>query len=222
MSKLKIYACSGLEGVKKIAVQNRVVADLENSGWRENEVLRKYLGTSKDGGCAEYFLYIFIPESDLYMYNAIIYKKRKQQLETFKYVRELFVGHEYGSEEDMINVIRNGIEATFGATVEDVLLLIRKGKYKGVGVVDPVSLTAEAIAAIVVAIVNLVISVIAGVITYCQNVNVAKYTAPTFKEIEESTPAATDFTKNTKNKGMLWGLVAGAALLLVGTLKKSN
>lgn len=216
MSKLKIYACSGLEGVKKIAVQNRVVADLENSGWRENEVLRKYLGTSKDGGCAEYFLYIFIPESDLYMYNAIIYKKRKQQLETFKYVRELFVGHGYGTEEDMINVIRNGIEATFGTTVEDVLRSIKKGAYEGVG------LATEVIVAIVSAIVALVTSVISGVISYCQNVNVAKYTAPTFKELEESTPAATDFTKNTKNKGMLWGLAVGAALLLVGTFKKSN
>lgn len=215
MSKLKIYACSGVE-IPRLSVSNRVVSDLENSGWRESETLRKYLGTSKDGGCAEYFLYIFIPDSEISKYNAVIYRKRKQQIETFKYVRELFVGHEYGTEEDMINVIRNGIEATFGTTVEDVLRSVKKGEYQGVG------LATEVIVAIVSAVVALVTSVISGVISYCQNVNVAKYTAPTIKELEESTPAATDFTRNTKNKGMLFGLVAGAALLLVGTFKKSN
>lgn len=219
MSKLNIYACSGVE-IPRLSVSNRVVSDLENSGWRESETLRKYLGTSKDGGCAEYFLYIFIPDSEVSKYNAVIYKKRKQQIETFKYVRELFVGHNYGTEEDMINVIRSGIEATFGTSVENVLLLVRNGQYKGVG--DPITLSVEAIVYIVVAIINLVTSVITGVIAYCQNVNVAKYTAPTVKELEDSTPAATDFTKNTKNKGLLWGAIAGAALLLVGTFKKSN
>lgn len=215
MSKLKIYACSGVGSID-LSIANKVTADLENAGWYENETLRKYLGSSENGGCAEYFLYIFIPESDLSRYNATIYKKRKQQLETFKYVRELFVGHRYGTEQDMLNIIRSGIEKTFGTTVENVLHLVRNGKFEGVG------LATEVIVAIVSAVVALVTSVISGVISYCQNVNVAKYTAPTMKELEESTPTATDFTSNVKKSSMLWGVVAGAALLLIGTFKSSN
>lgn len=59
MSKLNIYACSG---VGDVSASQRVAQNIENSGWMRNETLRKYLGSGKDGGCAEYFLYIFIPD----------------------------------------------------------------------------------------------------------------------------------------------------------------
>lgn len=210
MSKLKIYACSG---VGAVSPAQRVAQDIENSGWMRNETLRKYLGTSKDGGCAEYFLYIFIPEEDLAKYNATIIKKRKQQLKTYAYVRELFVGHQYGSEVEMMDVIRNGIEKTFGASVETVLYEIQTGKREGVG------LATEAIVAIISAVVTIVIAVVNGVIDYCKSVKVAKYTAPTFQEVKESAPAPTDMTSGTRKNGLLWGAIAGIALLLFGTDK---
>lgn len=211
MSKLNIYACSG---VGAVSPAQRVSQDIENSGWMRNETLRKYLGTSKDGGCAEYFLYIFIPDSDLAKYNATIIKKRKQQLKTYAYVRELFVGHQYGSEAEMKDVIRKGIEKTFGASVEAVLDGIRSGE-KGVGV----PLTAAAIVSIITAVLSAVTAIVTGIIKYCQSVNVAKYTAPTYQEIEQSAPAATDITGSVRNKGILFGAIAGIALLLYGTFK---
>lgn len=211
MSKLNIYACSG---VGAVSPAQRVSQDIENSGWMRNETLRKYLGTSKDGGCAEYFLYIFIPDSDLAKYNATVIKKRKQQLKTYAYVRELFVGHQYGSEAEMKDVIRKGIEKTFGASVEAVLDGIRGGE-KGVGV----PLTAAAIVSIITAVLSAVTAIVTGIIKYCQSVNVAKYTAPTYQEIEQSAPAATDITGSVRNKGMLFGAIAGIALLLYGTFK---
>lgn len=211
MSKLKIYACSG---VGAVSPAQRVAKDIENSGWMRNETLRKYLGTSKDGGCAEYFLYIFIPEEDLAKYNATIIKKRKQQLKTYAYVRELFVGHQYGSEVEMLDVIRKGIEKTFGDSVENVLAGIRGGN--GVGL----PLTASAIAAIVTAVLSAVVTIVTAIIKYCQSVKIAKYTAPSFEEIEASAPAPTDMAGGTRKNGLLLGAIAGVALFLIGTFKK--
>lgn len=214
MSKLKIYACSG---VGAVASARKVAQKIEDSGWMRNETLRKYLGTSKDGGCAEYFLYIFIPESDLAKYNATIYRKRQQQLKTYAYVRELFVGHNYGTETQLMDIIRNGIETTFGVTVEDVLFDIRSGKREAIGQLDPAS-----IAAIIGAIVTLIISVVSGIIEYAKSVKVAKYTAPTYQELENSAPAASDITGKGDGKSkLLWlGAIAGAALLIFGKNKK--
>lgn len=210
MSKLNIYACSGLDTCEA----SRVAQKITSSGWERNETLRKYLGSSNDGGGAEYFLYTFIPESELGKYNAVIWKKRKQQLKTFEYVREVFVGYDYGTEEDMVQIIRDGIEDTFGMSVEQVLAGIRGEKIDGVGGIS------VAIAMIIVAIITLVTTVITGVIQYCQSVKVAQYTAPTYQEIEDSTPDSTDFLDTSKKKGKILALVAGAGVLLFGLLKK--
>lgn len=214
MSKLNIYACSG---VGQVTSARKIAREIEDSGWMRNETLRKYLGTSKDGGCAEYFLYIFIPENELAKYNATIYKKRQGQLKTYAYVRELFVGHNYGTEAQLLDIIRNGIEKTFGVTVEDVLADIRSGKREAIGQLDPVT-----IAAIISAIVSIIIAVISGVIEYAKSVKVAKYTAPTMQELEDSAPASTDITGNAKKGGLLLAALAGVGLFLVGTFKKNN
>lgn len=211
MSKLNIYACSG---VGQVTSARKVAQNIEDSGWMRNETLRKYLGTSKDGGCAEYFLYTFIPEVDLAKYNATIYRKRQGQLKTYAYVRELFVGHNYGTETQLLDIIRDGIEKTFGVTVEDVLYDIRSGKSDGIGQLDPVT-----ISAIIGAIVSIIIAVISGVIQYAQTVKVAKYTAPTMQELEDSAPAATDITGGAKKKGLFFAALAGVGLMLFGTFK---
>lgn len=210
MSKLNIYACSGLDKCEA----SRVAQKITSSGWERNETLRKYLGSSNDGGGAEYFLYTFIPESELGKYNAVIWKKRKQQLKTFEYVREVFVGYDYGTEEDMVQIIRDGIEDTFGMSVEHVLAGIRGEKVNGVGAIS------VAVAMIIVAIITLVTTVITGVIQYCQSVKIAQYTAPTYQEIADSTPDSTDFLDTSKKKGKILALVAGAGVLLFGLLKK--
>ena len=197
------------------SISTEVATDIKLSGWMRNETLRQYLGASKDGGCAEYFLYIFIPENDLAKYNATIYRKRQGQLKTYDYVRELFVGHGYGTEDELLDIIRSGIYDTFGVTVEDVLLDIRTGKREAIG-----SLSATVIAAIISAVVTVVLAVISGVIEYAKSVKVAKYTAPTMQELEDSAPASTDITGGAKKKGLLWAAAAGAGLLLLGAFKK--
>lgn len=214
MSKLNIYACSGVG-----TTPQSVALDIQNSGWYRNETLRKYLGTSKDGGCAEYFLYIFIPESDLAKYNATIYRKRKGQLKTYDYVREMFVGLNYGTESDLKAIIRRGIETTFGAPVENVLAGIRGENSKGVGPV----LTATAIVSIVTTVLSFVVAIVTGVLEYCKSVKVAQYTAPTYQEVEDSAPAPGDI-KNRKKGGnfLLFSALAGVALLIFGKSGKSE
>lgn len=213
MSKLKIFACSGVGDVPSA---RKVAQNIEDSGWMRNETLRKYLGTSKDGGCAEYFLYIFIPENELAKYNATIYKKRQGQLKTYAYVRELFVGHNYGTEAQLLGIIRNGIEQTFGAPVENVLADIRNGKREGIG------LATEAIIAIISAVVSIVLAVISGVIEYAKSVKIARYTAPTMQELEDSAPAATDVTGKAKKSGLLLAALAGIGFMIVGSFKENK
>lgn len=210
MSKLEIYACSGVES----SASKAVARNIENAGWQQNATLRKYLGTSKDGGCAEYFLYIFIPDSELGKYNTKIYNKRKLQLKTFAYVREVFTNYNYGTEQDLINVIRDGIETTFDAPVERVLEDIRTGKRDAVG--DPVI-----IAAIISAVVTIILAVISGVIQYCQNVAVAKYTAPSYAELEASVPTSDDVLETPKKKGLLFVGLAAAGVALWKFIKKN-
>lgn len=207
--RLNIYACSG---VGEVNTPQRVAQRIADSGWERDATLRKYLGTSNDGGCAEYFLYTFIPQEELGMYNATIYKKREQQLKTFAYVRELFVGYNYGTEADMKAIIRKGIESTFGVPVGQVLMEIRTGKREIVG--DP-----TIIAAIISAVVTIVLAVISGIIEYCKSVKVAQYTAPTYQELEDSMPAATDITGGTKKKGLLYAALAGVAYFLIKKIK---
>lgn len=213
MSKLKIFACSGVGDVPSA---RKVAQNIEDSGWMRNETLRKYLGTSKDGGCAEYFLYIFIPENELAKYNATIYKKRQGQLKTYAYVRELFVGHNYGTEAQLLGIIRNGIAKTFGAPVENVLADIRNGKREGIG------LATEAIIAIISAVVSIVLAVISGVIEYAKSVKIARYTAPTMQELEDSAPAATDVTGKAKKSGLLLAALAGIGFMIVGSFKENK
>lgn len=210
MRKLNIYACSG---VGQVTSARKVAQEIEDAGWMRNETLRKYLGTSKDGGCAEYFLYIFIPEGELAKYNSTIYKKRQGQLKTYAYVRELFVGYNYGTEEQMLDIIRGGIEKTFGAPVEVVLDEIRLGKREGVG------LAVEAIVAIIKGVVSIIIAIVNGIIQYCQTVKIAKYTAPTMQEVEDSAPAATDITGGVKKKGLFFTALVGVGLMLIGAFK---
>lgn len=217
MSKLNIYACSGVG----TTTPQSVAQDIQNSGWYRNETLRKYLGTSKDGGCAEYFLYIFIPDSDLAKYNATIYRKRQGQLKTYNYVREVFVGLNYGTESDLKAIIRKGIEATFGAPVEDVLAKIRGEKVDSVG--EPITLTVTAIISIVTAVLSFVAAIITGVLEYCKSVKVAQYTAPTYQEVEDSAPAPGDIVNRKKGGNfLLFSALAGAALLIFGKSDKSE
>lgn len=186
--------------------------DLLDSGWEENKTLRKYLGSSDEGGCAEYFLYLFIPDEQVSEYSAAVERKRKIQQKTFNYVLSLWTELQYGTEEELKQVIRNGIESTFESSVEDVLEGIRTGKREAIGPV----LSSTIIAAIISAVVTIVLAVVSGVIEYCKTKAAAKYTAPSYSELQASVPEPTDIVGDSKAGSNRWmWLLAGAGALLL-------
>ena len=202
---------------QELWASTQVKEDLEMSGWQTNETLRYYLGSSKDGGCAEYFLYIFIPENEVLKYSAAVNRKRPLQLKTYKYVLALFTELGYGTESEMREIIRNGIESAFETSVEDVLDGIRTGKREAIGPV----LSSTIIAAIISAVVSVVLAVVTGVIEYCKTKAAAKYTAPTYEELSSSVPEDTDILgySGKGSNGWLW-LAAGVGAVLFFLGKK--
>ena len=184
--------------------------DLLDSGWEENKTLRKYLGSSDEGGCAEYFLYLFIPGEQVSEYSAAVERKRKIQQKTFNYVLSLWTDFQYGTEDELKQVIRNGIETTFEAPVEQVLEDIKTGKRESIGI------AVEIVVAIISAVVTIVLAVVSGVIEYCKTKAAAKYTAPSYSELQASVPEPTDIVGNSKAGSNRWmWLVAGAGALLL-------
>ena len=204
---------------QELWVATQVKEDLDMSGWQTNETLRYYLGSSADGGCAEYFLYIFIPDNEVLQYTSAVNRKRPLQLKTYKYVLALFTELGYGTEAEMRNILRAGIEKTFDAPIETVLEEIKLGKREGVGG----GLEAPVIAAIISAVVSIVLAVISGVISYCINKNAVKYTAPTYEELSSSVPEDTDILGYSRkgSNGWLW-LAAGVGAVLFFLGKKNN
>lgn len=166
-----------------------------------------------------YFLYLFTPK-DVTMTDAIK-KKAKGQMEVYDYCRKCFCfeyGGIYGTEQDMLRYIRSGIIEDFGEQPEDVM---RDGLHKGIGVLAP---------AVIVAIINAVVTLLMGIITlivnYASQVAVTKYTVP--KDAEYNAPDGDDFKnavngRNNKNNESSWiyiGAAAIAALFLFNNKKQ--
>lgn len=202
-------------------ISTEVKNDIIDSGWEQNKTLMKYLGSSKDDGCASYFLYLFIPEDQVGEYSSAVERKRKLQEKTYKYVLSMWTDLQYGTEDQLREVIKNGIEDTFEAPIDKVLEVIRTGNANGVG--EPITLTVGAIVAIVQAIVSLLIAIISGVIEYCKTKAAAKYTAPSYSELKASVPESTDIIGNSKatSNNWLW-LVAGVGAALWFFGKRNN
>ena len=199
-------------------IANEVKDSLVNSGWEENKTLRKYLSSSNNGGCAEYFLYLFIPEDLLPDYSAAVIRKRKLQKKTYDYVLSIWTDLNYGTEQELQSVIVDGIEETFEAPIDLVLEDIRTGKREGIGIAT------EIVVAIISAIVSIVLAVVTGVVEYCKTKAAAKYTAPSYSELQASVPESTDIIgngKSTNNTTWLWlAAGVGALMLFLGKGKK--
>lgn len=198
-------------------ISTEVKNDIIDSGWEQNKTLMKYLGSSKDDGCASYFLYLFIPEDQVGEYSSAVERKRKLQEKTYKYVLSMWTDLQYGTEDQLREVIKNGIEDTFEAPIEEVLKQIKNGNKEGVGIAT------EIILAIISAVLSVVLAIISGVIEYCKTQTAAKYTAPSYSELKASVPESTDIIGNSKATSNTWlWLVAGVGAALWFFGKRNN
>ena len=170
--------------------------------------LNTYLNQSQD-----YFLYLFIPASEVGSWPKAIQQKRKKQQEIYDYCLKTYTAIN-GTEQSMQNIIRSSIIDTFGLTPEAVLRRIKAGKatepINGVG--EPITLTATAIATIVSAVISAVVAIITVILQCVANVAVAKYAVP--EDATSAIPETSDFDNfdgiESNNSKLL---IIGAAIL---------
>ena len=192
-----------------------------DESWQDDEELSKYLC---DGGT--YFLYLFFTDKQLAKLpegNRRIFKaKARGQQDTYDYCKATFVGI-YGSEEEMVDIIRAGIIDRFGDTPEQVCQDIADGKRNAE---EGVGIATEIIVALITLISGLLIALIEKVCDAIAKKNQAKYEALNQRVIEESCPNQDDFegldVPKTQTAGISSGamIAAGAALLALLFIKK--
>lgn len=171
-----------------------------------------YISNSKD-----YFLYLYIPNDDIKNWKPIVAERRAKQQEIYAYCVNCMQPLYGAATQQVLQAqIRKSILETFGTTPEGVIAGMKRGSV-GIGP-EPVTLSAMAIAAIIVTCIQVVGSIIAAVIACCAQVAAAKYSQP----INSSTgiPDADDFdaagwdgTSGKKDNKMMIILAAIALFL---------
>lgn len=185
----------------QIAAADQWAADQEQHvGATDYGDISEYLNNSQD-----YFLYLYIPDSEVGSWSRNIQIKRKKQQEVYQYCLKIF-RQIYGDEAAMQRIIRASIIRTFKATPEQVI-----SKMKQSGAVGDFGISE--IIAIVTAVIAAVAAVIGSVLDYCAKVAVAKYSQPV--DAESGIPDQDDFGQYSSKKSpiLLFGL--GALLLYI-------
>lgn len=202
----------GLSAAQQAAADQWAVDQEQRVGATDYGDISEYLNNSQD-----YFLYLYIPDSEVGSWSKSIQTKRKKQQEVYQYCLKIF-RQVYGDESAMQRIIRSSIIRTFGATPEQVLDRLRRSGSIG----EPITLTAAAIVEIIIAVVGAIASIIGAILTYCAKVAVAKYQQPV--DAESGIPDQEDFAAVTNEKSLilLFGLSALLLCILAGKRKKTN
>lgn len=224
--KLAIYACSGIE--------ESAIGGL-GGNYTESELLNKYISEG-----AEYFLYTYIPDSEVAFYSKRIRDKREKQMKVREYVEAQFVPV-YGSSDDFDRFIRQNIVRTINSTEvdgntihvdspEEAIALLRSGVNIGVGISETV------LGAILTAVISALFGIVSAVILKYMDIKQqnklaeiqAKYVVPDEATINSSAPDGSDWSKvdwheDEKKAGsswLLWLLVPTALYMLFNPKKK--
>ena len=175
--------------------------------WMENADLGEYL--TKGG---TYFIYLFFTDEQLQKLPESFYKKRKLQEQTYHYCKQLFVDV-YGSEEEMVEIIRAGIYDRAKKTPEYLCEMIASGKkVDGIGFVF-LGLTGAAAVTAFISFLGVLAGLIAAVVkAICEMVyktNVAKYGAIDQAAVQAGVPTDEDY------EGMSWDSVRSSSSWLL-------
>lgn len=176
--------------------------------WMDNEELSKYL--TKAG---TYFLYLYFTDAQLAKLPSIFKVKRKDQQTIYNHCKRFFIDV-YGSEEDMQEIIRNGIRQEFHDEPEKVCADVFSGKRESIGIATE----------IIVAIINAIVTLLGVLVTALCNMatqrDIAKYGSLKQETIDEGVPNGDDFKglnfgSETKKSSWVAIALAGAAALLL-------
>lgn len=205
---------------KKITPKKRIKTSVGeiDPDWQENDDLSNYL---LNGGT--YFMYLFFTEAQLAKLPGVFKVKRQGQLRTYNYCKQLFVDV-YGSEDEMIEIIRASIVGEFGATPEEVCESIIKGDgVNGVGdVVVDIVITVKELITIISVIAGALLAIVYAICDCVYKSNAAKYGALDKAIVDASCPDDTDYSeleKRKKTSTSSWLPYAAIGLGLVFLLK---
>lgn len=197
------------KALKKSAEKISGIGEVDES-WKDDPDLAKYLNKG-----SEYFLYMYFSEGQLKKLPAVFRIKRKKQLTTYNYCKQLFVD-KFGTFEDMQDIIYYGIMDYFGAEPEEVCSDVIKGKIKPIGITEAV------IIALIGAAVTLITGIVTSICSMVAQTNIAKYGSLDEKIVKSSVPNEDDWNDVTWNptKKSNWLLLAVAGIAAVLLLKK--
>lgn len=196
------------KAIKAKATEGVGVVD---ESWKDDEELSKYLC---DGGT--YFLYLYFTDKQLAKLpegnRAIFRSKARGQKQTYDYCKATFVGI-YGSEEEMVDIIRAGIIDRMGDTPENICQDIVDGKRN----IEGIGLATEIIVALIGLISSVLIAFMNKIIDAISKKNSDKYAALNQQVIEQSCPNQEDFegldVPKTQAAGLSNGVLLGGAAL---------
>ena len=183
----------GQEALNEIAVSGIGEAD----GWEKDASISEYLLNASD-----YFLYLFFTDEQLKDLSYAITTKRRIQYSMYDFCKSVFTKL-YGSEDEMLNIIRTGIIQESGDTPENLCRAIYDAETDSdsIGDISAATLAALELALqiliYVVAGLGVIAEIIKAVLNYCQRVKEAKYEALTNELITGGAPS-TDDLENQK------------------------
>ncbi|MBO4693415.1 MAG: hypothetical protein J5659_03355 [Clostridia bacterium] len=212
MARLKV----GLDDKKRKELENAFATAVKGLGkvdeaWKGDAKLSDYLLNG-----SEYFLYLYFTPQQLAELPRVFRVKAEKQKATYNDCKAQFVGV-YGSERDMQNIIRAGIQDYFHATPEAVCDRIAAGEDVG-------DLGISEICAIIAAVAAAIVSIIKAIMEGIANIKQIEWKAYMGEDIEDSTPAKDDVT-NSKLKlksNSSWITFAALAIGAVLLLKNSK
>ena len=207
--------------IKALAKAVKKIGEIDDS-WKENDEIEKYLTEA-----GTYFLYLYLTDKQLAKLPGEFKLKQKYQKQIYNHCKQYFVDV-YGTEEDMQDIIRNGIRLQFNAEPETVCEGITSGEMpKGIGVFQFLGLVGvEAVKALIEllsVIASVLIAIVTSICTAVSNTNIAKYGVIKQQTIDDAVPNADDykglsFTDKSEKSNSNWltiGLVGLGALLLL-------
>lgn len=156
-----------------------------------------------------YFLYMYIPESEISKYPFVIRARRAKEIELYNYVVKCATPL-YGSVEAIDEIIYSGVVKKYNAFPEDVIKTL--STESGIGV-----LSAAVILAIIEAVALVLTAIIYGIIDYCKTVAVAKYEVP--ENSDYGIAQDTDWTELDRAENLKsfikWGAIGAVVYLVI-------
>lgn len=173
--------------------------------WSQNKDLAQYFND-----CGGYFLYTYFTDAQLKRLPYLFTRKAKFQRARYNECKELYA-QMGGSEEEMRQVISDGIITQYKETPEQVCADIIAGAEKS----GKIGLTEQGIIAIVTAVITAVISAILGIVKVIANKKKKELAAVDQAAIEANGAYPEDFEGLTLDNNGLSALFSGTSLWVV-------